>query len=517
MATPAIRALRARLSTESWLLLGLAALKVSLHFATNTSALGYGYFRDELYYWVCAMRLDWGYVDHPPLAPFLLRLTSLTLGDSMFAWRFWPALAGGTLVLLTGLMARELGGGRWAQAIAALSVVVSPLQLIIASFFSTNIFEVLLWAMSAYTLVRLLKFNRPRDWLWVGLWIGLGLQTKHTTVFWIVGLAVGVLLTDVRRHVLTPWPWLGGGLALLIFAPNLLWQMSHEWASVEFYRSASLLKNIPTSAIDIVLNQILLNNPLAWPLWLAGLYFYLFSVEGKPYRLLGWVYLTILAMLIVMQSSRPDRPAGAYPMLLAAGAIVIERAAHHFRARWVLSAAPIALTLVGLVLLPLSLPVLSPALTARYALTLGLTREIEQGKVTALPQYFADRFGWEEQVTALAAIYHQLSATEQAQAIFLTSNYGEAGALDFFGRAQSLPRAVSGHNNYYVWGPAAATGEVVITVGLPASDLSAVFETVDLVTTLTCEYCVESKVPVTVARHLKAPLDTLWAQTKHYE
>lgn len=503
--------------TPTRTLFGLALLKLAIHFVTNTTALGYSYFRDELYYWVCSIRLDWGYVDHPPLAPLLLHLNSLLFGDSLFAWRLLPALAGAGMVILAGLMARELGGGLAAQTLAALAVVVAPIYLIIDSFFSTNAFEALIWAACAYVLLRLFKTQEARLWLVVGALIGLGLQTKHTTVFWIIGLGVAVLLTSARRYLLNRWLWLGGALAFIIFLPNLVWQLQNNWASVEFYRAANFLKNVPTPAVDIVVLQVILLNPFAAPLWLAGLYFYLFTAEGHPYRSMAWIYLTILALLIISQSSRPDRPAGAYPMLLAAGAVVVETWARRRQWRWPMWALGAALTVAGIALAPISLPILPPDVTARFAAAVGLSREIEKGKLAPLPQYLADRFGWESAVATVAQVYQQLSPAEQAQTSIITISYGEAGAIDYFGSAYGLPNVISGHNNYYVWGPRGATGAVVIALGFPEADLREAFASVEQVAALHCDFCLIDGMPVYVARGLQTPIEQLWPQVKHYE
>ena len=503
------------LANSTALLIAIALLKLFLHLITNNRLLGYGYFRDELYYLVCAERLDFGYVDHPPLAPLLLSLDRRLLGDSIFALRLLPAVAGAATVFLTGLMARQLGGGRFAQSLAALALTLAPVHLVINGFFSPNAFEVLLWTVSAYILLLLLKQNNPRLWPWVGVVAGIGLQMKHTMALFGLGMLLGLLMTSARRHLRSRWLWLGGVLAFLIFLPNLIWQMRHHWPSLEFYANANLVKNVPTPPGELMLTQMLVMNPLTLPIWLVGLFFFLFAAEGRPYRMLGWVYLAILSVLIVGQSSRPDRLAGAYPMLLAPGARIIERTLGPRRA--LAAAAMGLLVLGGLLTLPIGLPILPPETTARYAAVLGGSVQIEQGKRGSLPQYFADRLGWEEMVATVAQVHRALPPEERARAIVLAGNYGQAGAVDFLGRELGLPEAISGHNTYFLWGPGDASGEVVIAIGVPEGDLREFFEDVTRAATARCDYCLQRERPVYVARWLKVPLQELWPQVKHYD
>ena len=496
-------------------LISITLLKLFLHLATNNRLLGYGYFRDEFYYLVCAERLAFGYVDLPPLAPFLLSVNRRLVGDSIFALRLLPAVAGAGTVLLAGLMARRLRGGRFAQALAALAVTIAPVHLVINGFFSPNAFEVLLWTASAYILLLLLQRDSPRLWLWVGVIAGLGLQMKHTMALFGLGMLLGLLLTPTRRYLRSKWLWLGGAIAMLIFLPNLIWQVQHDRLSLEFYAHSNLVKNVPTPPGELMLTQILVLHPLTFPIWLAGLYFLLFAADGRPYRMLGWVYLVILSVLIVGQSSRPDRLAGAYPMLLAPGALVVERAVG--QRRMLATVALLVLALGGVVTLPLGVPVLPPETTARYAAMLGVSVQIEQGKTGSLPQHFADRLGWEEMVTTVAEVYHSLPPDERTQATILAVNYGQAGAVDFLGRELGLPRAISGHNNYFLWGPGDASGEVVISIGLSEGDLREFFEDVRWAATAHCDYCLEQERPVYVARRLRFPIQEVWPQVKHYD
>ena len=279
---------------------------------------GYGYFTDELYYLACSKRLAFGYVDHPPLAVLLLRAVRAVLGDSLPAIRLPAALAGAATVFLAGSIARRVGGGRLAQVLAAVSTAVAAGPVIIFGFYSTNALEILFWTLSAYLVTEILAGADPRLWLVVGAVAGLGLENKHTMVVFGAALAIGLVATSARSHLRGPWPWLGVLLALLVFAPNLLWLMRHDWVSLEFYRTANAAKNVPTSTLRAAFDQVLFMNPVLAPLWLAGLGFYLLGRDGRRWRAIGAAFASLFALLLLVPTSRPDRIAGAYPMLLAA-------------------------------------------------------------------------------------------------------------------------------------------------------------------------------------------------------
>ena len=299
------------------LLLSIAGAAFALQILPNFFG-GYGYFIDELYYIACARRLDFGYVDHPPLAPFLLRLAMSVFGESVVAIRLLPALAAAALAYLTGWLTAFFGGGRWAQGFAAVTVTLAAGLLLFFDFFSMNAFEVLFWTAAVVTLVVMIRTNEPKLWLVFGAVAGLGLENKHTMVLVCAALIVGLLLTPARGLLFSRWLWLGGAVALVLFLPNVLWQIEHGWPSLEFYQNATLEKNISSPPGKILFNQILFMNPVTLPIWLMGFVFLLDRERG--FRAIGFAYVLLLGLLLLTQSSRPDRIAGMYPVLFAAGA-----------------------------------------------------------------------------------------------------------------------------------------------------------------------------------------------------
>lgn len=491
----------------------VAALYLIVQIIVNGALEGYGIFRDEFYYLVNAERLAWGYVDHPPLAPLLLAATRGLFGDSILVLRLLPALAGAGTVLLAGLTARRIGGGTTAEIIAALSIIAVPVYGVMFGFYSMNAFEILIWAAAIYVVVTLLIEERPQLWLGIGALAGIGLQNKHTFALFVAGLVFGLLLHR-RRTFQSRWIWLGGGLAFLIFLPNLIWQVQNGWPTLEFYVGSGG-KNIATSPIDILLDQLLAMNPILVLVWLPGLYW---SLRNPQFRSLAWSYLLPLLVLMIVGSSRADRLAPAYVPLIAAGAVAIEQLARRWGKTWFAPAMAGTVFLAALIVAPLGLPLLPPETTARYAEAFGLGA-YEEGVITELPQYFADRFGWQELTATVANVYDELPPEDQREAAIFTSNYGEAGAIHYYGRSENLPEPISGHNSYWLWGPGSWSGEVLIAVNIPRENLLPIFETVEEVGRTDCTFCVsyENDAPVLVARGLNQPLDEIWASVKHYE
>ncbi|HVN87255.1 MAG TPA: glycosyltransferase family 39 protein [Candidatus Binatia bacterium] len=501
--------------SASRMVTGIAMVTLAAHCLTNGR---YDYFRDEFYYLACADHLAAGYVDHPPLSIWLLAGIRWLLGDSLQAIRLAPALAAACSVWLTGRLARELGGGRTAQALAALAAMIAPVFLVVGNFYSMNAFEALCWTVGAWLVVRIARGENPRLWLVLGFVIGVGLENKHSMAFFAIGLAVGLLLTPLRRHLLERWLWLAAGLAGLLFVPNLAWQIANGFPTLEFMRHAQLMKNAPLSPIQFIGQQVLMLNPLTLPLWLGGLCWYFATPSGRPYRVLGWIYLAVLALLLA-QHGKAYYLAPAYPMLFAPGAIALE-AWTRDRRRWLRGAYAGALLAGAAALAPLGLPILPVDALARYAQALGVQEGVraENNALGQLPQHFADMFGWRELVATLAQVYHALPADEQRRCTIVAQNYGEAGAIDFFGKRYGLPRAISGHNNYWLWGPGNSSGEVIIAIGASPGELAPFCESVERVASTRCDYCMpfENGRPISVCRKLKGSLADMWARLKMY-
>ena len=505
---------RASLTSDTAVLLWLALASFVGHMLVSGN---YGYFRDELYYMAAGRHLAFGYVEYPPMIALLAALMNVLVGDALVAIHLIPALAGAALIVITGLMARELGGGRFAQWLAALGAMVALVFMGTGSIFSMDVLDELWWALGAYVLIRLIKEQRPRLWLVFGLVCGLGLLTKLTILAFGLGVVVGIALTPRRADFRTRWPWLGGAIAGLFLLPYIVWNASNGWATWEFWHHYGGISD--GSPLSFLANQLFLLNPFTIPLWVAGLVFYFRRPEGKPYRALGWMFVSLFLLFLAI-SFKSYFLAPAYPPLFAGGALVFERAAQ--RRRWVKPAYVPALILSGLFLAPLAMPILPPsAFIAGYGWLSGAggvnPGQNSQGR---FPQYLGDRFGWDTMTAQVASIYDALPTGERAQTCILTTNYGEAGALQFLGTKYHLPPVISGHNNYFLWGPGKCSGQTLIVVGdgFTTSDLRQTYADVRQVALTSCQYCQpeEYQAPIFVCtRPLGSPLGK-WQMLKHY-
>jgi hypothetical protein len=505
----------------------LPLIKLSIHLFTYQ---GYGWFRDEFYYLACAARPAFGYVDQPPLSILVLKLATGLLGESLFAVRMVPALAGALTVLLVGLIAREIGGGRFAQVLAMTSACIAPAYLGLNHFYSMNAFDILLWTAAAWVLVRVLKDPAPGRWILLGLVLGLGLQNKISVLWLGFGIFAGLVLAPDRRVLATRWPWIAGTVAAALFLPHILWQVAHGWPTLEFIRNATGEKMVAVSPVDFLMGQLEALHYLNAPIWLAGLVFYLLLEDGRKYRALGWTYLAVFTLLIFSGSSRAGYLSPAYGWLFAAGGVVIERitrgrAAPGRRPSFspgviVRAGTLIVLVAAGALIAPFALPVLPVDTYIAYAGAAGVRPSTaERKELSELPQFYADMHGWESIVETVAAVYRSLPPADREKAAIFTPNYGVAGAVDLLGRRYGLPRAISGHNNYWFWGPGEFTGEVVLVFGGSRQDWEPIFDSVEAGAVTDCGYCMpyENNNPIWVGRGLIEPLSVRWERTKHFD
>lgn len=522
-------------------LLGLFPLaKLVVHLATSQ---GYGYFRDELYYLASVDHLAWGFVDHPPLSIAVLAVVTGIFGDSLFALRLVPALAGAATVLLVGLTARALGGRAVALAVSMAATLAAPIYLALDHFYSMNALDLLIWAAAAYLLVLLLRPRTEDDevdpveaaererrlWIALGVVLGLGLLNKISVLWLGAGVAVGLLATPARRRLATQGPWTAGLVAFGLFAPHLVWQAVNGWPTLEFMANATAEKLVPTSPLELLGTQVLMTGPLAALLWIAGLAFFLFSRRGRPWRLLGWAWLTVLLILALSGSSRANYPAPSYAWLFAGGGVALElglaRLTRPRLARAVGIATAGALVGSGALLAPLALPVLSVDDFVAYQERLGISPPNDEGKELAtLPQFYADMHGWEKIVDDLEAAFRSLPSEDQARARIVADNYGVAGAVDVLGERRGLPKALSGHNSYWLWGAqeiaAGLDLDVLIIHGADRKDLEAAFRQVERAGTVDCGLCMpyEDGEAIWIVRDPVEGLsaEELWLMVKKY-
>jgi hypothetical protein len=453
----------------------LAGAKLAVHLV---SAGRYGYFRDELYFLDCGRHLAWGYVDCAPLIAVYAKI-ALLLGGSLPVLRTLAALAGAARVALTMLLARELGGGRFAQGLAGLCALSAPIYLGMDSILTMNGFESLFWMGCVFFLIRIVREGDSRLWVWFGVLAGLGLENKHSTLFFGGAVMAALLLTRERREFVKPGIWIGGAIALLLFLPNVLWQVRHGYPTIEDLQNVKRMgKNVVLSPVEFITQQIVLLHPFLFPIWLTGLVSFL-AGRGSRVRVLGWTYLVLLAVMIAAKAKNYYL-SPIYPMLFASGAVAIEswlerRALGRAGGSggpeglspksglWQKAALATWVFAAGAMAAPAILPILTPEKLLAYQRRLGAAPpKTEVRHEGPLDQRLGDQFGWPELVADVARIYQSLPPEERARTGIFASNYGEAGALNLFGPAHGLPPPICAHQNHYFWGPPKVEPETLI-------------------------------------------------------
>src|SRR5208337_205835 len=453
--------------SDPGMLVALAMCLLLLHILTNGR---YGFHRDELATLDDARYLAWGYVAYPPVTPFLGRVAMEIFGPSLRGVRFFSALAQAIVVVLAGLMARELGGKRSAQIVAALAVAIAPVSMFSGAVLQYVAFDYLWWVLTAYLLIRLLRTDQPRLWLCIGAAIGMGMMTKYTMIFLVAGIVVGLLATDARRYLKSGWLWLGVALSLLVFLPNLIWQIQHHFVSLDFLSHIHARDIRWGRTKSFLPDQLRVTaNLFTIPLWVAGLFFYFRKPEGKPFRMIGWMAVVPFVLFLIAKG-RGYYMAPAYPMLLAAGAVVEERwqaSMSAGRARvwrgFTFAALAVGGVLTAAVLLPMA-----PVNSGWWRVAVATNGD------------FREEIGWPELVAEVARIRDSLPADERATVAVLGANYGESGAIDMYGAAYGLPKAISGVNSYWARGYGDPSPQTLIVLGLSAHYVNELFQSCEL-------------------------------------
>lgn len=426
-------------------MVAVAATATSVLLATSAR---YGPHRDELYFVASGRRLAWGYPDQPPLTPLLARVMDDLAPGSLVALRLPAALAMATLVVLTALTARSLGAGRAGQVLAAVSPAVATVFVVTGHLLSTTTIDLLVWTAITHLLVLVLQGRDPRLWLAIGAVSGFGLLNKQLVAFLLAAVAVGLLLVGPRHLLRSPWPWAGAGVALLLWSPHLAWQAAAGWPALEVASAVASGGSTSSEPRELFLPfQFVLVGPLLAPVWVAGL---ARLWRDTRLRTLALAY-PLLAVLFLATGGKPYYLAGLYPLLLAAGAQPIADWARQRRPRRALLVGAVAVSAAGSAVV--GLPLLPVA---------------EAGPVVAVNEDAGETVGWPSLVRTVADVH-------QGNAVVLTQNYGQAGAIDRYGPALGLPPAYSGHNGYADWGPPTEHDLPVVAVGVPRQELQRWF------------------------------------------
>ena len=491
----------------------LAAATVAAHIAFNGR---YGIFRDELYYLACADRLAWGYVDHPPLSIAALAAWRALAGEAVGSLQVVPALLHGLVVLGAAALARRMGGRAFAPTLAALCAAVAPQWLALTGFWSMNAFDLAIWTAAFLVVASLLAGGDGRLWVVLGAVLGLGLMNKLSVLFLAAGLAVGLVLSPLRRDLRSRQVLLGAGVAGVIFLPHIAWQVANDWPTAEFIANAQAYKIAAFSPRAMIADQALGMLPPAIAVWGVGLGALLFWGRLRTFRPLGIAFVVVLGILLV-ERSKPYYLAPAYPPLLAGGAIAWESLSERVGWRWLRPALAAVIGGAGLALAPLAIPVLPVETFVSYQRSLGIAPAAsERQDIGALPQHFADRFGWPEMAEQVARVWRSLPAEDRQRCLVLGRNYGQAGALRYYGRELGLPFARSQHNSFFEWGPGAGPYEAVLAIGYRRDDLLEAFEEVVEVGRFSHPWVMpyENDQPIFVCRRPRRPFEELWRDGK---
>ena len=480
--------------------------------------INYGFWRDELYYIALSKHLAWGYVDVPPLMPFCIAGMRFIFGESTFAMHLLPAIIGAIILVLTREIVKKLGGHLYAQTLTLLCMVTAGTRIFMVSNITYDVFDHLFWALCLYFLALLLTSENKKYWLYLGVFAGLGLMSKFGMCWLMFGVVLAMLFTKERRYFCTWQIWIGGVIALVILSPYLIWIVQTHFLTFEYFANYAKSSAVITLS-SFFIEQIKSMNPVSFPIWILGIYYFLFDREGSKFRLFGLAYIFIAAVIIIQQA-KFYTILPIFPVLFAGGAVFIERTAKKFRSLYFIGIAyAFLLTTVGIITIPAARPIFPVDLTIKYLNYTGLFKSgskmnTEKYSLGLLPQTFADSFGWQEMTDQIAKIYYALPETERSNTVIVTRNYGEASGIYFYGKKYNLPMPISQHLQYYVWGYRNMTDTgTAILIGW--KDDEPVCKEVRQVGQAYNKYAIPyENQPIFICRGLKKPIARVWEEGK---
>ena len=496
---------------RTWVPYGAAALATLLHALGNPH---YGFFRDELYFIVCGRHPALGYVDQPPLTPLLAAL-SQSFGRSLFLLRLIPALCAGLVAFVSCLFTEELGGGVFAEVLTAIVATLAPVLAANEMRLTPDMLEIALWPLAALLVLRIVKGGSPSLWLAVGAVIGVAAWSKYSVAFFAVAVILGLLLTPQRKVLASRWFAAGCALAIAIVLPDFIWQAVHHFPMLQVLRNDS--GQFIVTGPPFLLQQVLVMNPLLSIVWIVGL---VVLARSPQMRWLAYAYVIVILSMMAL-NAKNYYPSAIYPYLIAAGAVTIEawtRASR--RARFAIAAGALAASLPAV---PFVLPVLPLQNYLAYQNAVGRVLHVDFGlpndpRKTVPIQYYADMLGWPHMVASIASVYESLPPAQRAQTAIFASNFGEASAIDVYGSAFGLPHAISGNNNFWLWGPQHYTGSTVIEINEDPAKMRRYFEHVRVAAVVSDPHAMsyENDIPILVCSGIREPLAALWPHLRVY-
>ncbi len=500
------------LSSTNLVILVAAILKFSIHMFSSP---GYGFFFDELYTIALSRHLAFGYVDLPPLVPALVAFSRALLGTSLFAYHIFPALAGSATLVFACLITKEFGGKPFALALSALGFIAVPIWLGVDSIFCYDSIDQLVLSAFLYTLVRFLRTGNQKLWMLLGLIAGIACMTKMTIPFLGPGFLIALLVSKYRKDLLTPWPWLGAAICLVVVAPYLIWQYVNDWPTLEYWTVYGTARVYRASVAQYFINILMYMNPLLLPLWLAGLYRIFRPLDDTNYTFLGLLFVFTLVLMFLLHASA-RMLAELFIPLLAAGSVFVEELLGRIRRGKVLKAVPVVYLLAGFIsAAPSALPILPMDEVSAYMDTFSSPSMVVKefnGGVSGYPLLLSGRLHWDDLVQDVAAVYDDLPPEERAIAGIYADHYATAGAVDQLGPAYGLPHAVSGSLTYYLWGPG-YSWDVMIIITNMSNEMAVFFDECELAVDTQYEY---DSPNIYVCREPRVSADVIWSSAKQY-
>ena len=463
----------------------MALIKLGIHLLVNNN---YGLHRDEYLYIAEGNHLGWGYMEGPPMIGLFAWVAQL-FGASPFVIRLIPTLIGVASVVLIGQMVRDLGGKKFAVFLACLAFIISPSFLRSNMLFQPVSFNQFFWLLTSFWLMRIVIFKRERDWYYLGLSIGLGLLAKYSIIFFVFSLLLAMLLTKHRNWFKTKYPYLAVLIATILFLPNLIWQWQHQFPVIDHMKELTSTQLVHVDAVHFFVDQF--QNQLASSvIWLTGLFFLLFSKKMKAFRMFGFAYLILLA-LIFMLGGKTYYTLGIYPMLFVFGGMAIDQ---YVQQGWVKALLVAGIVISNVYFSPYAVPVLPIQKMQDYCAFMkekyGLEGPLrwEDGSVRELPQDYADMFGWEEIAMKVGRLYHSLPDSVRQSCHIYGGGYAHAGAINYYREKYNLPEAHSMNASFMIWAPTEIKFDNQILIDDRLQDSSTWFYDMELVDSIENQY-----------------------------
>lgn len=475
----------------------------------------YDAFRNELYFIVCGRHPDFGFVDQPPLVPLLAAMTQL-LGDSVWLLRLPAVIAAVALVPLTGAFSKLLGGNGTSAWMAGLSAGIAPGLVALTTTLGTSTFEPIAWTGFAYLLAQAILKEDRRALLWAGLIAGVALEAKYGIALWVIALGANVALTDGRRIFAWGELWLAILIGAIVATPSLVWQSLHEWPFLAVHtQHLATGANLTGTPFHFAAAQILEMNVLLCPLWVTGAIVPFFWARLRSARFLSLGFAVVAVALYALHG-KDYYLFPVYPTMFAVGAVAWANLAPWLRNMWMAGA-----TAVSVILAPIMLPLLDPPALAHYLEWTHLAPPPEEVAAVGAPltQIFSDELGWRALEKQVAQVYHSLPPEERAHCAILAVNYGEAAALEVYGREDGLPQVLCGQNQYFLWGDHGVEESVLIHVNGDPARWRRACESVEIAGTFGSPYVMpyENDRPIFICRGLRHPLSAIWTRLRRFE